>query len=219
MAVYVPTASPRAGGRLPVVVLADGQGLAGFAGIAQRLIEEGKIRPVIIVGIHSGGYRGQPNEPHDVKNDFRAREYLAGLDPERFALHARFVREEVLPLVRRAYPASARRDETAVAGFSNGGAWAASMGIKFGAEFGWAFPMSIGMTPEDPQPAGPLPRFTFSAGRLEPGFLRGTQATRDKVLGWGGDAVMIETVSGHDPARWQMAFSLALQRAFPAEAR
>src|SRR5215213_8100519 len=109
--------------RYPVLYLHDGQNIFdastaafgvewGAADTADRLIGEGRITPLIIVGIY--------NTPE------RMDEYTPHRDPQRRVggrgLHyARFVADEVKPFIDHQYRTLAGREYTAVAGSSLGG--------------------------------------------------------------------------------------------------
>jgi len=109
----------------PVLYLNDGQNLfdpaTAFAGVhwgvgetATRLIEKGKIRPLIIVGIDNTG-----------KN--RAREYLPYKSRDPKVLHVQgqcypdFLRREVMPLIEERYAVLKGPENTGLGGSSLGG--------------------------------------------------------------------------------------------------
>lgn len=111
--------------RYPVLYLNDGQNLfdpaAAFAGVhwqvgetARRLIEEKKIRPLIIVGIDNTG-----------KN--RAREYLPYKSRDPKVLHVQgtcypeFLKGEVMPLIEGRYAVLRGEENTGLGGSSLGG--------------------------------------------------------------------------------------------------
>ncbi|WP_428940737.1 alpha/beta hydrolase-fold protein [Fontivita pretiosa] len=111
--------------RYPVLYMHDGQNLfdaaTSFAGIewkvdeaAQELIGEGRIEPLIIVGIYNSEQRTAeftPPQPHST----------AGGESERGLLYARFVIEEVKPFIDKTYRTRPDRKNTALAGSSMGG--------------------------------------------------------------------------------------------------
>lgn len=209
--VYLP---PGAKPGIAALVLADGQSAAGFAPIVQALIDAKKVRPLAIIGIHSGGFRGQPGAAYDPKLDYRAREYLAGGDGSRFRRHLDWVVDEVLPEMARRFGISRRRADVGVAGFSNGGVFATAAAFRRPDVFGVAIPMSVGAPP--PAPTRPLDvRFFFCAGELEAGFLRGTTTAYEAAKSRGAEARLRTYVSGHDPAMWQLGLAEALPEAFP----
>jgi predicted alpha/beta superfamily hydrolase len=124
LAVYLPpgyASEPRR--RYPVFYLHDGQNVFDAAtaafGVewqaddtAERLILEGRIDPVILVGIY--------NTPH------RIDEYTLHRDSKQRAggkgkLYGRFVMEEVKPFIDRQYRTLPGREHTAVGGSSLGG--------------------------------------------------------------------------------------------------
>lgn len=128
IAVYLPPgydgAAAAAGERYPVLYMHDGQNVfddaTSFAGewradeTAERLISEGRIRPLIIVGVANAG-------------DARADEYTPSPDARyggeggRAPEYARFLLEEVKPFVDRTYRTLPDRDNTGVCGSSLGG--------------------------------------------------------------------------------------------------
>jgi predicted alpha/beta superfamily hydrolase len=124
LAVYLPPnyeAHPEA--RYPVLYLHDGQNVFDQAtaalGVewradetAERLIREGRIRPLIIVAIESTPERIDEFTPHALGTDRRE---------AKGDLYARFVAEEVKPFIDRTYRTRPGRADTAVAGSSLGG--------------------------------------------------------------------------------------------------
>lgn len=109
--------------RYPVLYLQDGQNLfdnaTSFAGewradeTAGRLVAEGKIRPLIIVGIdHAGSERLNeygPTKDATVNAGGKAAEY------------ARFLLEEVMPFIDQTYRTLPDREQTGIGGSSMGG--------------------------------------------------------------------------------------------------
>lgn len=124
--VWLPPGYDKGGGtRYPVLYLNDGQNLfepaTAFACVhwqvgetATRLIEEKKIRPLIIVGIDNAG-----------KN--RAREYLPykSSDPKvpvvKGTLYPKFLKREVMPLIEGHYAVLTGPKNTGLGGSSLGG--------------------------------------------------------------------------------------------------
>jgi predicted alpha/beta superfamily hydrolase len=111
--------------RYPVLYLNDGQNLfeaaTAFGGVhwqvgetAERLIEEGKIPPLIIVGIDNTG-----------KN--RLREYIPyrSFDPRVFGAQGKhypdFLLREVMPMIQKHYPVAKGPEHTGLGGSSLGG--------------------------------------------------------------------------------------------------
>lgn len=214
--VYLP---PGATKDIPAVVMADGVGARQWAMALEALILDGKVRPTAIVGIHSGSYRGDRSKEFDPKLDFRAREYLKAMDAERFAAHLRWVTDEVLPELSKRFGISQRRQDLAVAGFSNGGAFAVTAAVTANRTFGAAIPLSVGIPTLGEKPDGPMPRFFFAAGKLEPGFLKGTSQAHETVKEWGAESEMETFVAGHDSLMWEIAFAKFVSKVFPAEPR
>ena len=122
--VYLPPGyETQTGLRYPVLYMQDGQNLfdssTAFAGIewrvdetAQDLITEKKIQPVIIVGIY--------NTPDRTAEFTPFAKTPSGVDG-RGTLYARFVIEEVKPMIDRTYRTMPDRAHTAIGGSSLGG--------------------------------------------------------------------------------------------------
>lgn len=213
--VYLPPGyNPSAARGTPTVYVADGQGVTTLAGYAEPLILAGEIPPTILVGLHSGPHRSE--EYTSIPE--RSRE----ADPmnPRFLAHERFVLEEVLPWAEREFGAASAPERRAAFGFSNGGVWAAFQGVRRPDVFGTALSFSCGAcsvaVPERPAPAssGPVARFYFLAGRLEPSFLRSTRAASERLRAAGYEATMHERVAGHDSVMWNEQFGDAVRWAF-----
>lgn len=210
--VYLPPNAPTTG--LPVFYLADGGACKDFAAVLEPLILAGKVRPAAIVGIQSGLYRGASGEAYDPMKDYRSREYVPGVDRERFDKHMKFFTEEVPAIVAKDYGISLAREDRAVMGYSNGGAFSAAAAVRHPDRFGHTLPFSLGIPPTDEKPAGPLPKFHFVAGRFE-SFTVSTEREYKKIQEWGGDATFDSYDAGHDFAMWLLAFSRIAPTVFP----
>lgn len=208
------------GSLIPALILADGQSAEEWGKVISFLVRVGKIRPIAVVGVHSGGYQGDRSQPYDSTLDLRAREYLEGFDQDRFDTHLDWIVESVLPEAARRFNISRERGDLAVAGFSNGGAFAASAALRRNDVFSMSLAMSIGIPPEiDPQtPDAPMSAFYFAAGELEPGFLQQTTTAYEQVLNAGGEAQIRSYVAGHDAEMWMTAMAEYLPMMFPPKA-
>ncbi len=198
----------------PVVYVADGQSVAGLAAALEPFILSGEVPPTVLVGLHSGPFRGEEyTSISEATNE-------ADDENPRFVAHERFVLDEVLPWAERTLGASARREERAAFGFSNGAVWAAFQGVRHPDVFGAAIAFSCGAcgapVPDEPTPAsaGLSARFYFLAGRLEAGFHRTTAAAAERLRSAGYEAPMHERVAGHDWVMWNEQFGDALRWAF-----
>src|SRR5262249_14716085 len=148
--------------------------------ILEPLITAGKVRPLIVVAAESGRYLGdQSANPHDIKKDLRAMEYLAGIDEERYAKHEKFFCEELIAWAERDFGASRDGHERAVFGCSNGARFAADMGVKRPDLFGHVFAFSVAGRREFKVPAEIKEPATFhlAAGTWEKGFHTTTSNT------------------------------------------
>lgn len=212
--VYVP---PHTEAMLPVVVMADGDSTEGFAKVSEPLILSKKVAPFAIVGVHHGEYKGATDK-YEFEKDFRAREYLKIADPDRFALHLKFVCDEVLPWAREKFHLSSRREDTAVFGYSNGGAFAVTAALDAPEVFGTAMPSSVAVF--DPKALaevadkGKNTRFYFVAGKLEV-FINNTQNAVNVVKDKAASCTFDTYVSGHDSHMWKLGFARDIVKVFP----
>ncbi|MGP1272928.1 MAG: alpha/beta hydrolase [Phycisphaerales bacterium] len=207
----------RDGKPIPAIVLADGQSADAWGDVVAALVLEGSVRPLAIVGIHSGGYDGDRSQPYDPNLDLRAKEYLDGHDPERFDAHLSWVIDSVLPEVSRRYAVSLRRDDLAVAGFSNGGAFAATAAARRSDRFRAALALSVGVPPEAEsfQQHARGVRFFLAAGELEPRFFHNTEVTHHRAERAGWDSIFMSYVAGHEPDLWILAAAQFVPLMFP----
>lgn len=193
--------------RYPALYMADGYALSAFAPAIEARIVSGQIRPLIVVGIWPG--QGDPQD--------RAREYLPDRLPGRYRAHAQFVLDEVLPLAEAKYGASSDPQDRMLAGFSDGAAWALSLGLGRGGTFGQVAVLSFGWpAAADGIERAPRPRLFFAAGRLEPGFYKTTVLTARHAQATGGGVELEEYTSAHSLFAWTSMIVDALAWAFPA---
>src|SRR4051812_47497462 len=114
--------------RYPILYMQDGQHLFGAGDTwhleraAQRLIAAQKIRPLLIVGIHS-------------LREQRIAEYGSGLAGKP-ATYARMLVEELKPFIDAHYRTLTGPDDTAVGGSSLGALTALSIGLRYPGVFG-----------------------------------------------------------------------------------
>jgi predicted alpha/beta superfamily hydrolase len=132
--VYLPPGyDDQPGRRFPVLYMHDGQNLfdasTSFAGhewqvdeAAERLISNGDIEPIIIVGIYN--------------NADRMAEYTPRPDGDKPDAYARFVVQEVKPFIDRTYRSDPAREKTGVAGSSLGGLISLYMAREYADTFG-----------------------------------------------------------------------------------
>ena len=216
--VYVPPGLAE-GERVPVIYLADGLH-PEYAAILEAAILEGRVRPAIIVGVPAG--RSPDSAACAPRCDRRSQEYLIDIPeatPEelRFDRFARFVAEEVIPLVEASYPASPRPEDRATAGYSSGGAWAVTMAARRPDLFRKAIGLSVGWLPAA-EAAGALggSRVFLGAGLLESGrFLDRTRLAADRARAAGADVRLVTPNGGHAHETWQILFADALAWLFP----
>jgi enterochelin esterase-like enzyme len=200
----------------PVVYAADGDSVGRFASILDPQIVDGSVPAVIVVGVHSAEYGGT-TAFYDPSQDLRAQEYLLGENQERFEAHERFFVYEVSDWAEQTLGASSNREERAVFGYSNGGGFAVSMGIRHPERYGAVLAFSLGVgqdgwgTPE--WTADTAPRHYLVAGTLEP-FQETTARWAARLTRIGVEHVHCERVCGHDVVMWEEEFPGAVVWAF-----
>jgi len=214
--VYVP---PGATPKLPALYLADGQGCEGFARVLEPLILAKKVRPVAIVGVHCGEYKGD-KAAYDFELDFRAREYLKAFQKEDYGKHVKFFFDEVTQWATAKFQLSSSREDRAIAGFSNGGAFALTASTERPEVFGHVISMSVAATNFDDFKksfrTGPAPSYHFAAGRLEP-FIANTQKAHEVLLEANIKSQFQAYESGHETEMWKIHTMAELQKFFPAK--
>lgn len=216
--VYVPPGSTE-GEAAPVVYMADGEAVGEFARVLEPLVLSLEIPKVVLVGTHSGGYIGNPSldlSDYDPSKDLRAAEYLPMMNSEHFGAHERFFCEEVPAWAEQEFGVSGDRDLKAVFGFSNGGRFAVTMGLRHPDRFGTAIAFSVaaGDAPVLAVPPEESATFFFAAGIWEPGFHRLTTDIYTSLDDAGVVAYFPSRVSSHDHLMWQEEFAAAVVEAF-----
>jgi enterochelin esterase-like enzyme len=200
---------------LPVVYLADGGTVWGYASLVEPLIRAGALPQLILVGIESGEYKGDPSAEYDPSLDMRYREYIPSEDDDRFALHERFVIDEVLPWAEETFGASSKREERVVYGHSNGGVFAAAMGLRNSDVFAYALPFSVGVDPsKETEMQSVTTKFYFVSGELEDSFFTTTRDLAARLADEGIVSIFIGRVAGHDFVMWEEEFLKGLTWVF-----
>ncbi len=237
VAVYLPPEyDADAGRRYPVLYLQDGQNLfdeqTAFAGeewgvdeAAQSLIAEGRIIPLILVGIWNAG-------------DARIDEYTPTFDTAQDAggkadLYARMLVEELKPHIDRTYRTLTGATHTGLGGSSLGGLFTLYAGLRYPGVFGRLAVMSPAVwwdgrvvVREVLTLPTRLPlHIWLDVGTAEgKGVVDDCRLLRDALLakGWrlGGDLQYVEAeAAGHDEAAWGSRMPQVLEYLFPPNPR
>lgn len=111
----LPPGYGRTGKRLPVLYLNDGQDIERLrlAELLNQLYREGRLQPILVVGIHANQERLQEYGTA-VQADYQGRGAKAGN-------YTQFVLSELVPYVERTLSVQSGPTSTAIAGFSLGG--------------------------------------------------------------------------------------------------
>lgn len=217
--VYTPP-NMRADARLPVLYFGDGLN-PQYIELAEALWQSGIVRPFILVGIDSSMRRDTPGCTS--RCDGRSLEYLAEIEGlptglSRFDAHARFVIDEVMPLIEAHYPASQTAADRLVGGYSSGGSWAATMASRHPDVFGGTIAMGIGW-PFVAADASRLSsgRIFIGAGKLDGRFYENSQLAVRNATRAGAQVRFLTPNGGHGEETWAILFADALRWHFPAE--
>lgn len=190
--------------RYPVAYMADGDGVAAYARLVEPAIQAGRVRPLVLVGLHDG-----PGEQRSI-------DYLVGWRADGFERHEAFLLEEVMPLAEGRYGASAERDERLLLGKSSGGAWALDTALRHPDLFGAAAPMALGY--EGPRSAAGVgrpgrPRLFMATGLFDP-FIRRSREVAALAATSGDEVRFLTPVSGHGDLFFQVLLDDVLAWAF-----
>lgn len=220
--IYLPPDYDRAR-RYPVLFIADGSSVEGYAPIIERLIDDRRIAPIIVVGSESG-QEGIVEDRADLGiEDIRSADYLPRY-PEggaRFEQHLRFFSEELIAYAAREFNTSSNRHERAVAGFSNGATFSLYAALRRPDVFGASLSISPGWEwlTETDLVRRPRSRFFITGGLYE--IRRSSRATQyaEVLRSHGYDAALDTPVTGHDFFQEGMALMLYLPAIFPPSTR
>ncbi len=157
--------------RYPVFYMHDGQNIfdaaTSFGGVewqvdeaAERLIEAGKIEPIIVVGIYNNADRMSEYRPA-FGDGFGTRDDLG-------SAYTRFVVQEVKPFIEQAYRADPAREKTGVGGSSLGGLISLYMAREHADVFGRCAAVSPSLGWQDRQLLNELES-------LDTGWMHGTR--------------------------------------------
>jgi predicted alpha/beta superfamily hydrolase len=218
--------------RYPVLYLHDGQNLfdaaTAFNGqdwhvaqTADYAISAGLVEPLIVVGLYNTGKT-------------RLREYTPTSVPRlgggRADRYAKFLIEEVKPVVDRDYRTRQEASQTGIGGSSLGGLVSIYLGLKFSSVFGKIAALSpsiwwnqrVIVRFAQAAPVEPRPRIWLDIGTREgPRIVDDVEKFRDVLLskGWQYDRDLhYERVEGaeHNEAAWAARVGPFLQFLFPA---
>ena len=203
--IYLPPGY-RIGTRYPVVFCADGQAVPEFFHHLNDAIEQHGVPPVILVGVHSSDH-------------YRAKEYIDGADEERFKAHEHFFTDEIYHWVSARFNICISRESCAILGFSNGAAFALSMGVRHREKYGVVIAFSIAggadRVAASEYTSRPIARHYLSAGTREKPLNKTTAVISRLLTKHGVDNVRTERYAGHDLGFWASELPHAIRWSFP----
>jgi predicted alpha/beta superfamily hydrolase len=187
---------------------------------AERLIEEGRIEPLIIVAVDNGG--GARVEEYTPTADGRGR-------GGQVDLYGRMLVEELKPWVDETFRTRPGRENTGIAGSSYGGLASLWIGLTHGDVFGKIATLSPSVGRDDRQivrfveslPEKPETRVWTDMGTEEyPGAVDDARTLRDALVakGWveGRDLRHLEAEgAAHNEPAWAKRFPAVLEFLFP----
>jgi enterochelin esterase-like enzyme len=218
----------------PALYLHDGQNLfdgatSFIAGMdwhvgqtADQCIQEGRVEPLIIVGIYNAGKQ-------------RLGEYTPTRAPKlgggRANRYAKFLLQEVSPFVKGNYRVREGAEHTGIGGSSLGGLVSLYLGLREPRSFGKIAALSPSVWWNErvilrlaaAAPVQPLPRIWLDIGTREgPRIVDDVERFRDVLLkkGWQADRDLhYERIEGgeHNEAAWAQRVGPFLQFLFPAQ--
>lgn len=196
--VWLPSAY-RQGQHYPVLYLADG-GSALAEGVIE-LMEQDKIPGVIVVGIDYCA--AGDTEPVCRHNNYLGKRS----DPQTpaFLAYETALVRTIVPTVEARYGAPPSSGLRAVGGASDGGVWAASMGLRHPELFGTAFVLSPGLAPAAHPDGKPAARFYIGTGLFESVFRVNAVRVAEDLKARGASVTLKLYPSGHDPWMWAQA--------------
>jgi enterochelin esterase-like enzyme len=188
------------------IYMADGQGASSAAAILEPLILNGSVPRTAIVGAANGGYLVDSHggsEPYEVKKDLRASEYLPGYDLTRFQKHSEFFRKELSLWAETTLRVPKGPSHRIVYGFSNGGRFAATMGLNHDAHFGYSIAFSVAGEHKPHERYGNQCKFFLAAGEWETEFHANTLRLKVALEQAKTSVRFVSRKSGHDYLMWQ----------------
>jgi enterochelin esterase-like enzyme len=199
------------------IYAADGESIGQFARVLEPLITSGRVPPIVLIGVHSGGYLGVRDfGNYDTRKDLRGQEYFPGINPKRFADHESFFIAEVPAWAEKQFGVSSTSKDRCIFGYSNAGRFAVEMGLRHPEVFGHDFAFSV---PGDGHfdfatDRHEYPHFELAAGTWETVFRKCTASLADQLRHRGAHVHLSIRVGGHDAALWRDEFAAAVVEAF-----
>lgn len=204
----------------PALFVADGMQVMTQALLIERMIDDGLIPPIVLVGAGSGESSIVEDRSSLGIADFRAADYLPGFTGggDRFEQHLRFFSEELVAYAAREFGVTADPSRRAVTGFSNGGSFSVFAALRRPDVFGVSIPLSPSwrrLTEEDfAQPM--RARFFIGVGLYELTRQRRASAYAEALRAHGYDVAMEIPAAGHFRDQEDLMLARFLPMAFPA---
>lgn len=188
----------------PMIYFADGQMVKQYAPYVDNLISENLIRPIMLVGVHSGGYRSS--------------EYIYQVEKEdRFGLHADFFLKEVAEKIEQ--DLENWSGDKYLYGVSNGAAFClyASMiepklykSIIVSSGVGGLYDLYKHIKPKEQS----SPSYYMTAGRYDDLSFKQTKFFAEILKKNNYKVKFKELISGHDYNAWRIEFLVYLEEKF-----
>ena len=200
LTIYYP---PTVSNETPIFYLTDGSVVKSYAEYVDQLINEKKIYPVILAGVHSS-------------RENRYSEYVETGD-EHFQKHKDFFFKEVMPGIENGI--EKWNGKRYMYGFSNGAAFCMNAGINQPDHFEEIIAFSTADYISEFRGAIEFkfegyPRFYMGAGRYEESIFRNNKTFIQKLENNNIDFQFKEFIAGHDSYVWRIEFLEFLAKKF-----
>lgn len=217
--IYLPPGHDRSQA-YPALFMADGAGVMTAALLVERMIDDGLIPPIALVGAGSGADAIVEDRSSLGIADFRSADYLPGFNGggDRFEQHLRFFSEELVAYAVREFGVTPDPQRRAVTGFSNGGSFSVFAALRRPDVFGLSIPLSPSwrrLTEEDfAQPT--RARFFIGVGLYELTRQRRASTYAEALRAHGYEVALEIPAAGHFQDQEDLMIQHFLPLAFPA---
>jgi len=206
--VYFPPNYER-GQEYPVIYMPFGQAVHSYAQVAEPLIKDGTIPPMLIVGAHSA-----PFESTRVRY---IEEYVLGRNDEAYDAHEQFFTQELRRWAELSWGASEDPANRALFGFNYGAVFAGNTGVRQPDLYGHVMMFSAWNRPTVHARSRIEADYYLLAGTLETPVYNEMQKAYFTLLLLGANSSFNQRVAGHDGLMWQSEFPNALRWLFAEE--
>lgn len=128
---------------LPLITFTDGKAVETYGKFIDKLIEENRIRPIALLGIHSISSTDYKEKIKSRLSEYVYQWYAGKAVKTIFKKHETFFLKELTPEIQEKYSFSAKRANNYLFGVSNGGAFVTYAGLNYPQKFSKIIAFSI----------------------------------------------------------------------------